>query len=136
MILTENGFLFATLPATVAKPVPVVALLAHVDTVADIGGNQVKPRVHHAYDGSPITFPDDELLVLMPELNPYLAHKIGDDIITGSGGTILGADDKAGVAIIMARPATCWPTRKFLTASFASASRPTRRSARASATSI
>jgi len=100
--LTENGFVFATIPATVAggQP-PVVALLAHVDTVAGIGSGPVKPRVHHKYDGSPITFPDDALLVLMPELNPYLATKIGDDIITASGGTLLGADDKAGVAIIM-----------------------------------
>ena len=99
--LTENGFLFATLPATVDKPVPVVALLAHVDTVAGIGGFQVKPRVHHAWDGAPITFPDDELLVLMAEINPTLAQKIGHDIITGSGSTLLGADDKAGVAILM-----------------------------------
>jgi tripeptide aminopeptidase len=107
VVLTDNGFVYATIPATVTQTaggarVPTVALLAHVDTVADIGGNQVKPRVHRAYDGSPITFPDDALLVLMPELSPYLAHKIGDDIITASGGTLLGADDKAGVAIIMA----------------------------------
>lgn len=101
--LTANGFIFATVPSTVAgvQP-PVIALLAHVDTVAGIGFGPVKPRVHHKYDGSPITFPGDDLLVLMPELNPYLATKIGDDIITASGGTLLGADDKAGVAIIMA----------------------------------
>ncbi|MBK8047571.1 MAG: peptidase T [Anaerolineales bacterium] len=99
--LTETGFLFATIPATVATKTPVVALLAHVDTVAGIGGVQVKPRVHRAYQGEPIVFPDDALLVLMPELSPYLAQKIGDDIITASGGTLLGADDKAGVDIIM-----------------------------------
>jgi tripeptide aminopeptidase len=100
--LTDTGFVLATVPSTVegAQP-PVIALLAHVDTVAGIGYGPVKPRVHHQYDGSPITFPDDALLVLMPELNPYLATKIGDDIITASGGTLLGADDKAGVAIIM-----------------------------------
>ena len=101
VILAENGFVYATIPATVDRSVPVVALLAHVDTVAGIGGTEVKPRVHHQYDGSPIVFPDDELLVLMPELSPYLAHKIGDDIITASGATLLGADDKAGVAVIM-----------------------------------
>ena len=101
--LTANGFVFATLPSTVTNiQAPVIALLAHVDTVAGIGYGPVKPRVHHRYNGAPITFPDDALLVLMPELNPYLATKIGDDIITASGGTLLGADDKAGVAIIMA----------------------------------
>lgn len=100
--LTANGFVFATIPATVTGgKVPVVAFLAHVDTVAGIGGFKVKPRVHRAYDGAPITFPEDALLVLMPELSPYLAHKIGDDIITASGSTLLGADDKAGVAVIM-----------------------------------
>ena len=99
--LTANGFVFATVPATVAGA-PVIALLAHVDTVAGIGWGPVKPRVYHKYDGAPITFPDDALLVLMPELNPYLATKIGDDIVTASGGTLLGADDKAGVAVIMA----------------------------------
>jgi tripeptide aminopeptidase len=104
--LTDNGFVFATIPATTASTaagnqVPVVAFLAHVDTVAGIGGSMVKPRVHRAYDGSPITFPEDALLVLMPELSPYLAQKIGDDIITASGSTLLGADDKAGVAVIM-----------------------------------
>ena len=101
--LTDNGFVFGTVPSNVqgAQP-PVIALLAHVDTVAGIGFGPVKPRVHHKYDGAPITFPDDALLVLMPELNPYLATKLGDDIITASGGTLLGADDKAGVAVIMA----------------------------------
>ncbi len=100
--LDENGFVYATVPATTAtQALPVIALLAHVDTVAGIGGSQVKPRVHHNYDGSPIIFPEDALLVLMPELSPYLAQKIGDDIITASGDTLLGADDKAGVAIIM-----------------------------------
>lgn len=100
--LTQNGFIFGTIPSTVKnKKLPVVAFLAHVDTVDGVGGTTVKPRVHRNYDGSPITFPDDALLVLMPELSPYLARKIGDDIITASGGTLLGADDKAGVAIIM-----------------------------------
>ena len=96
-----NGFLYATLPATAGGVLPRVALLAHVDTVAGIGSGAVKPRVHRAYDGSPIVFPDDALLVLMPEISPYLGQKIGHDIITASGGTLLGADDKAGVAIIM-----------------------------------
>ena len=100
--LTENGFLFATIPATVSEKTPVVAYLAHVDTVGGIAGNSVKPRVHRSYQGDPIVFPEDALLVLMPELSPYLGTKIGHDIITASGSSILGADDKAGVAIIMA----------------------------------
>ncbi|MBE2238740.1 MAG: peptidase T [Caldilineaceae bacterium] len=101
VLLAENGFLYATLPATTTKTVPRVALLAHVDTVAGVGEGPVKPRVHRRYDGAPIVFPDDELLVLMPEINPYLGKKLGHDIITASGGTLLGADDKAGVAILM-----------------------------------
>ena len=99
--LDANGFVYATIPATAGGDIPRVALLAHVDTVAGVGAGPVKPRVHRAYDGSPIVFPDDALLVLMPEISPYLDEKIGDDIITASGGTLLGADDKAGVAIIM-----------------------------------
>jgi tripeptide aminopeptidase len=99
--LTETGFVFGTIPATVGAKTPVVAYLAHVDTVAGIAGNNVKPRVHRNYQGDPIVFPEDALLVLMPELSPYLGTKIGHDIITASGSSILGADDKAGVAIIM-----------------------------------
>jgi tripeptide aminopeptidase len=75
--------------------------LAHVDTVPHFGGTQVKPRVHRSYDGSVITFPDNPTLTLSPSVNSYLGEKIGHDIITASGDTILGADDKAGVAIIM-----------------------------------
>lgn len=99
--LTENGFLFATISATVQEGAPVIAYLAHVDTVAGIAGNKVTPRVHRAYDGKPILFPEDDELVLTPESSPYLAQKIGHDIITASGSSVLGADDKAGVAIIM-----------------------------------
>jgi tripeptide aminopeptidase len=103
--LTENGFLFATLPATVPEAaqedIPVIAYLAHVDTVPGIGGELVTPRVHRAYDGQPILFPEDDQLVLSPESSPYLAQKIGHDIVTASGGSVLGADDKSGVAIIM-----------------------------------
>jgi tripeptide aminopeptidase len=99
--LTGNGFVFATIPATVQTQAPVVAFLAHVDTVGGIAGNSVKPRVHRNYQGDPIVFPEDALLVLMPEVSPYLATKIGHDIITASGSSILGADDKAGVAILM-----------------------------------
>jgi tripeptide aminopeptidase len=99
--LTETGFVMATIPATVSHAVPTVAFLAHVDTVHHFGGTQVKPRVHRNYDGTPITFPDNPTLSLSPAVNPYLGQKLGDTIITASGDTILGADDKAGVVIIM-----------------------------------
>lgn len=104
--LTVNGFVMATIPATVPQddgsgPLPRVAFLAHVDTTPDFSGDGVKPLVHRGYDGSPIVLPDDPEQVLSSAINPYLAKKIGDDIVTASGTTLLGADDKAGVAIIM-----------------------------------
>lgn len=100
--LTAYGAVLATIPATAAGTVPTVALLAHVDTAPAFSGTGVKPIVHRAYDGSDISFPDDPELALSPRAYPYLASKVGDDIITASGKTLLGADDKAGVAIIMA----------------------------------
>lgn len=100
--VSGNGFLYATIPATADRPVPTIGLLAHVDTVADIGSGPVLPRIHRAWDGSPITFPNQPGLVLSGETAPYLAARVGHDIITASGGTLLGADNKAGVAIIMA----------------------------------
>jgi len=99
--LDAHGFLYAALPATVTHATPRVALLAHVDTVAGVGDEPVRPRVHRHYTGAPILFPDDDLLVLMPETCPALHAKLGHDIVTASGGTLLGADDKAGVAILM-----------------------------------
>ncbi len=99
--LTGNGFVIATIPATVAIEVPRVAFLAHVDTAPAFNGTGVKPIVHHNYNGSPIVLPDAPSQVLSPEVNPCLQQKIGDDIVTASGTTLLGADDKAGVAIIM-----------------------------------
>ena len=99
--LDAHAFLYATLPATIPHAAPRLALLAHVDTVAGVGDGPVKPRVHRRYTGAPILFPDDDLLVLMPETCPALHAKLGHDIVTASGGTLLGADDKAGVAILM-----------------------------------
>ena len=101
VLVTENGFTFATLPATVRSDTPRLAFLAHVDTTAQFNGAGVRPLVHRRYDGSPIVLPDDPSQVLSPGANPYLKTKIGDDIITASGSTLLGADDKAGVAILM-----------------------------------
>jgi len=97
----EYGYVYATIPATTSKNVPVVCFCAHVDTAPDFSGSDVKPILHRNYDGSPIVLPDDSNQVLTTEAYPYLLKHIGKDIITASGKTLLGADDKAGVAIIM-----------------------------------
>lgn len=100
--VTAYGALLATVPANPGVTAPTVAFLAHVDTSPAFSGTGIKPVVHRNYDGSPIHFADDPELVLDPATYPYLVKKIGDDLITASGTTLLGADDKAGVAIIMA----------------------------------
>ena len=97
--LTEYGAVLATIPGT--APGPTIGLLAHVDTAPQFNATGVKPRVVRGYNGGDITYPDNAELVLSPSDYPYLAKKQGDDIITASGLTLLGADDKAGVAIIM-----------------------------------
>lgn len=106
VILTDYGVVLATVPATVpatlAHDVPVVGLLAHVDTAPAFNASKVKPVVHRAYNGGTISFADAPELELSPDISPYLGTKQGHDIITASGTTLLGADDKAGVAIIMA----------------------------------
>jgi tripeptide aminopeptidase len=99
--LTAYGAVLATIPATVRHTVPTVAWLAHVDTAPQFTGNKVKPLVHRDYQGQPIVLPDDPTQVLSPEIFPYLGKKLGETIITTSGTTLLGADDKAGIAIIM-----------------------------------
>jgi len=101
ILLSNYGTLFATVPTTVDHAVPTVALLAHVDTTQTFNGFGVKPLVHRNYDGSPIVLPDDASQALSPDNIPALQNKIGHDIVTASGTTLLGADDKAGVAIIM-----------------------------------
>ena len=99
VIKTDYGTVIATVPGTVEGPV--VGFLAHVDTAPQFNATGVKPRVIEGYNGGAITFPDDPELALTPEEFPYLSEKIGDDIVTASGLTLLGADDKAGIAIIM-----------------------------------
>jgi tripeptide aminopeptidase len=99
--LTKYGAVLATIPATTKAEVPTVALLAHVDTAPQFSGTNVKPIVHRNYAGGEIVLPDNPEIVLSPKQSPYLATKTGDDIITASGTTLLGADDKAGVAIVM-----------------------------------
>ena len=97
--LTDYGTVLATIPGT--APGPTVGFLAHVDTAPQFNATGVKPRVIRGYNGGAISFPDDPTLTLTPDHNPYLATKVGHDIITASGLTLLGADDKAGVAILM-----------------------------------
>ena len=97
--LTDYGTVMATVPGT--APGPVVGLLAHVDTAPAFNGTGVKPRAHRGWNGGAITFPDAPGLRLAPEDHPYLAGKVGHDIVTASGTTLLGADDKSGVAVIM-----------------------------------
>lgn len=99
--ITAYGAVLATVPATVEGDLPVVGLLAHVDTAPAFNATGVKPVVHRGYNGGDITFADAPALKLSPENSPYLAEKVGEDIITASGTTLLGGDDKAGVAIIM-----------------------------------
>jgi tripeptide aminopeptidase len=97
--LTDYGVVLATIPGNVEAPT--VGLVAHVDTAPQFNATGVKPRVIERYNGGDITFPDDPELVLSPAEHPYLAEKLGHDLVTASGTTLLGADDKAGVAIIM-----------------------------------
>lgn len=97
--LTDYGTVLATLPGT--APGPTIGLLAHVDTAPQFNAAGVKPRVIRGYNGGAITYPDDPALTLSPDTSPYLAEKVGHDIVTASGTTLLGADDKAGVAILM-----------------------------------
>ncbi|UKN00514.1 peptidase T [Paracrocinitomix mangrovi] len=99
--MDEWGYVYATIPANTSKNVPTICFCAHMDTAPDCSGKDVKPILHKNYDGAPITLPDDNSQVITTEKHPYLKEKIGDDIITASGLTLLGADDKAGVACIM-----------------------------------
>lgn len=99
--LDEYGYVYATIPGNTGKQVPVICFCSHMDTSPDCSGANVKPIVHTNYDGSDIILPDDPTQVISPKEHPYLLQKIGEDIITASGATLLGADDKAGIAVIM-----------------------------------
>ena len=99
----EFGIVMATLPAsTTKKNVPVIGFLAHVDTSPELSGANVKPIVHRNYDGRDLVLPDHPNAILTPKEDADLAGKRGEDIVTASGDTLLGADDKAGVAVVMA----------------------------------
>jgi tripeptide aminopeptidase len=98
--LTEPGYVFATLPGSVPDA-PTVGLIAHVDTTPDTPGRGVRPIVHHAWSGDTISLPGDSSQLLDPAEMPALGDKLGHDLVTSDGTTLLGADDKAGVAAIM-----------------------------------
>jgi len=95
------GYVYATIPSNTDKNVPVICFCAHVDTAPDCSGTGVKPLVHANYQGQDIVLPDDHSQVLRINDYPYLRTQLGNDIITASGTTLLGSDDKAGVAEIM-----------------------------------
>lgn len=99
--MDEWGYVYATIPANTSKKVPVICFCAHMDTAPDCSGTGVKPIVHKNYQGQDIVLPDDTTQVLRMSEYPYLQTQIGNDIITASGTTLLGSDDKAGVAEIM-----------------------------------
>jgi tripeptide aminopeptidase len=99
--LDEFGYIYATIPSNTDKKVPVICFCSHVDTAPDCSGTDVKPILHNNYDGKDITLPDDTTQVLTVDEFKYLKEHVSDSIITASGNTLLGADDKAGVAEIM-----------------------------------
>ncbi len=99
--LTSPGYVFATLPGNTEKEVPVIGFIAHVDTSPEVSGANVRPIIHRNYRGGKLVLPEDPDQVLLPEDNLALADCIGHDIITTDGTTLLGADNKAGVAEIM-----------------------------------
>lgn len=99
--LDEQGYVYATIPATTDKHTPVICFCSHMDTSPDCSGDQVKPLIHNNYQGADIVLPDDPSIVLRRADHPDLEKQLGNDIITASGLTLLGADDKAGIAEIM-----------------------------------
>ncbi|TCC93584.1 peptidase T [Pedobacter frigiditerrae] len=99
--LDSLGYVYATIPATSDKKVPVICFCSHMDTSPDCSGENVKPIIHKNYNGEDLILPDDHLIVLRLGEHKDLKNQIGNDIITASGTTLLGADNKAGVAEIM-----------------------------------
>ena len=100
--MDKYGYVFGTIPSNSDKKnIPTICFCSHMDTAPDCSGTNVKPIVHYNYQGDPIVLPNDNTQVIETKKHPYLLKKIGDDIITASGETLLGADDKAGIAIIM-----------------------------------
>ena len=99
--LDEYGYVYATIPANTDKKVPVICFCSHVDTAPDCSGAGVKPIVHENYKGQDLVLPDDTSIVIRESEHPDLKHQYGNEVVTASGTTLLGADNKAGVAAIM-----------------------------------
>ena len=99
--LDENGYLMATLPGNTDKKVPTIGFIAHLDTSPDMSGKHVTPRIVEKYDGEDIVLNKEKEIVLSPSQFPELRHYIGQDLIVTDGNTLLGADDKAGIAEII-----------------------------------
>lgn len=99
--LDENGYLFATLPANTDKPLPTIGFIAHMDTSPDMSGKEVSPRIVPQYDGKDIVLCAEENVILSPDRFPELLNHVGEDLIVTNGKTLLGADDKAGIAEIV-----------------------------------
>jgi tripeptide aminopeptidase len=99
--LDEHAYLMATLPANTEAKVPVIGFIAHLDTSPDMSGENVKPRIVKDYDGKEIVLNEKEKVALSPSMFPELLQHVGEDLIVTDGTTLLGADDKAGIAEIM-----------------------------------
>lgn len=99
--LDEHGYVYATIPANTDKIVPVICFCSHMDTSPDCSGADVKPQIVKNYQGGDIVLPGDPAQVIRVRDNPALKEQIGNDIVTSDGTTLLGADNKAGVAEIM-----------------------------------
>jgi tripeptide aminopeptidase len=99
--LDEHGYVYATIESNTAKVVPVICFCSHMDTSPDCSGENVKPIVHQNYQGQDLVLPDDTTIIIRQKEHPDLQYQIGNDIITASGTTLLGADNKAGLAAIV-----------------------------------
>ena len=99
--LDVYGYVYATIPSNSNKDVPVICFCSHMDTSPDCSGENVKPIVHTNYNGQDLILPEDNTQIISPKNHPDLLNQIGNDIITADGTTLLGADNKAGVAEIM-----------------------------------
>jgi tripeptide aminopeptidase len=103
--LDEDGYVYATIPATTDKEVPVICWCSHMDTAPDFTGTNVKPQIVRNYQGGDIVLPGDKSQVIRPADHPRLADQVGNDVVTSDGTTLLGADDKAGLAEIVSAAA-------------------------------
>lgn len=99
--MDDNGYVYGTIPSNTDKKIPVIFFCSHMDTSPDSSGENVKPIIHDKYQGQDLVLPDDPKIVIRMADHKDLKHQIGNDIITASGTTLLGADNKAGLAEIM-----------------------------------